>query len=236
MSLSSAAPLSGSTSTVSAMPAPALAELFSSAADRMTVLTKDPNRPLRSGLTLFLEVLRNNSITADEAQQMLTAGADQTLVDCNGNTGLFFTVLNRNDELFDVLMKAGGKQHVNLLQKTRKDGRSLLHVAAHNGSLHIAQKLLAAGAFVNAADDLGHTPLYDAVLLRRLPMVKLLIAEGADIARMEETSGKNLVALCHRDDLDEENQKLARTIEDILLAHGAAKVVPKNPASREPAP
>lgn len=234
MSLSPVAPLSGATSAVSRMPA--LSELFSDTTNRMAVLTKDPNQPLRSGLPLFYEVLRNNSVTPDEVRQMIAAGADQTLVDSFGNTGLLFAALARNEEIFDILMENGGTRHVNLLQKTRKDGRSLLHVAAHNGSIHMAQKLLAAGAFVNAADDLGRTPIYDAVHMRRLPMVKLLLAHGADILVQEEINGKPLIALCHRDDLDDEDKKLAAAIEELLLAYGATKVTPKVPASSEPAP
>jgi len=64
--------------------------------------------------------------------------------------------------------------------------------AVRNGSLVDCQKLVEAGADVNAADDTGQTALMVASMSNRLEKVKFLIANGADV---NASSSSGLTAL-----------------------------------------
>jgi ankyrin repeat protein len=59
-------------------------------------------------------------------------------------------------------------------------GRTLLHVAAHDGFQHLVFMLLKFGADPNAQDVNGRTPLFDAVSKGRAGVVRILLERGAD--------------------------------------------------------
>jgi hypothetical protein len=94
--------------------------------------------------------------------------------------------------LLDMLAAAGADLRV------RRNGRTLLHDAAHEGTLEVATWLIDRGADVNAVNDcgdncveLGWTPLHDAQY-RSSAMSELLLARGADI---DKTSANGRTAL-----------------------------------------
>ena len=60
-------------------------------------------------------------------------------------------------------------------------GRTLLHLAALNGDLDGAQRLLAEGASPDWADDNGWTPLHFAVQDGNVDIARVLLAAGADV-------------------------------------------------------
>jgi ankyrin repeat protein len=60
------------------------------------------------------------------------------------------------------------------------DGSTALHWAAYRDDLDKADQLIRAGANVNAANDLGVTPLWTASLNGSTPMVRRLLAAGAN--------------------------------------------------------
>ena len=68
-----------------------------------------------------------------------------------------------------------------------------MHEAAAFGHKEIAELLIAAGADVDAKDENGYTPLFNAAYWGRKEIVELLIANGADVnAKIEagEFKGK----------------------------------------------
>src|SRR3977135_1849056 len=71
------------------------------------------------------------------------------------------------------------KQHADV-NTPQGDGSTALHWAAHWDDLETADLLLRTGAKVNAANDLGVTPLYLACSNGSAPMVKKLLAAGAN--------------------------------------------------------
>ena len=77
------------------------------------------------------------------------------------------------------------------LRRLQLAGSTLLHVAAEYGSLDCARLLLARGATANAAASIdnngvgGQTPIFHAATQfgdRGLPMIELLLANGADLS------------------------------------------------------
>jgi uncharacterized protein len=61
---------------------------------------------------------------------------------------------------------------------------SPLVTAARNGATSLAALLIQHGASVDKIDENGHTALEDAVRLRRLSTVQLLLSHGSDPNRM----------------------------------------------------
>ncbi|KAF7793269.1 hypothetical protein EIP86_004380 [Pleurotus ostreatoroseus] len=68
-------------------------------------------------------------------------------------------------------------------------GRSPLHVAALNGSIHCVNILLEAGALVHLRDSLGHTPLYYAARQGHEEVVDLLVKAGANLGGSDIEGG-----------------------------------------------
>jgi ankyrin repeat protein len=120
-----------------------------------------------------------------------SASADTPLeeVAVGGSTPILFAARSGDAESARQLLAGGANAN-----DTLADGNPVLIVAVHSGHGSVAQLLLDAGANVNAA-PLGYTALHAAVLrgtlrdrslvstesLAGLPLVKLLIAKGADV-------------------------------------------------------
>jgi len=95
------------------------------------------------------------------------------------------------------------------------DTESPLHLAAEGGHKEMIKILLNAGAPVNAADELGRTPLHRHLSsrTRRKEIVDLLLAGGADV---------NAVDANHRSVLDEAAQHNPRhPLAELLRKKGA---------------
>jgi ankyrin repeat protein len=93
------------------------------------------------------------------------------------------------------------------------DGATALHWAAHWDDLGIADALLAAGADVNAANELGVTPLHLACTNGSAAMAARLLGRGARVNETATTTGTTALMTCAR----------SGSLEAVraLLAHGA---------------
>lgn len=65
------------------------------------------------------------------------------------------------------------------------DGRVPLHVACREGNYKIVEYLLLHGASIHARDKSGHTPLFDAIVEKRVQVAKILRDAGAHLAESE---------------------------------------------------
>lgn len=65
------------------------------------------------------------------------------------------------------------------------DGRVPLHVACREGHFRIVEYLLLHGASIHVRDGSGHTPLFDAIVEKRVEVVTILRAAGAHLAESE---------------------------------------------------
>lgn len=117
---------------------------------------------------------------------ILKAGANPNDRDRgNGTTVLMVAAGHGNKELVELLLQQGANA-----KAANAYGQNALHYAAWRGNSAIVQRLLSQKVSVNTPKSyLGRTPLIFAVRRGSLPIVKLLLAHGANVnAASRETS------------------------------------------------
>ena len=112
-----------------------------------------PNARGDHKLTPFLWTLGHANVAGVEA--MLAAGADPTLADEDGNTGLGLAAAASNPELLKAMLETG-RVDVNAWVE---GNQTMLMLAANYGLLQQARLLLQAGANPNVTDEVGGTAL-----------------------------------------------------------------------------
>jgi ankyrin repeat protein len=129
---------------------------------------------LESDPALASAVLDGDLVRVEE---LLRAGADPNRKDPLGYPPLQLAAARGQVQMVELLLASGADP---LLLDTRM-GASALHKAAIGGVVEVARVLLDHGAFINQRAPIdGQTPLFDAVLYKRLPMVEYLLERGAD--------------------------------------------------------
>ena len=76
-------------------------------------------------------------------------------------------------------------------------GRTALLIATQNNDVEAARRLIAAGANVNAQDDLLDTPFLYAAAEGRLEILRMTLAAGADLASRNRYGGTGLIPAAH---------------------------------------
>uniref|UniRef100_A0A4W4GJJ6 Uncharacterized protein n=1 Tax=Electrophorus electricus TaxID=8005 RepID=A0A4W4GJJ6_ELEEL len=147
-------------------------------------------------------------------QLLVQAGADLLAVNADGNMPYDLCEDEATLELLEVVMAeqgitqeridecrgakekemlAGIKQLIEAgsdLNIPHEHGATLMHIAAANGYLSVAEVLLEHSVSVEEKDDDGWTPLHAASCWAQIHMVELLVAHGADLnakSVLEET-------------------------------------------------
>ncbi len=114
--------------------------------------------------------------------------------DGRGETPLLVAVTMRNEQWIAHLLNNGADP-----SGGGKNGDTPLIVASRIGFETAAQWLLESGAKANQANRMGETPLIVAVQQRRLPLVKLLLAKGADPDKTDAAAGYSAREYAKRD-------------------------------------
>jgi len=84
----------------------------------------------------------------------------------------------RDQDALRTLLEASPRTDVN---QRSADGTSALHWAVYNNDVALVERLLAAGADVNADNDYHSTPLSEAAITGNVEVMRRLLAKGADV-------------------------------------------------------
>lgn len=135
----------------------------------------------------FLNAVRQSD--GEKATKALE-GTGATIVNTRdystGETALIITVKRRDLTWTNFLLSRSANPNI----KDSK-GNTALHFAALLGFPEGAELLLTRGAQVNLGNSSGETPLIIAVQQRNLPMIRLLLAAGADPKIADRIAGKS---------------------------------------------
>ncbi|CAG8396505.1 unnamed protein product [Penicillium salamii] len=124
---------------------------------------------------LHFLIRRLRSTKAIEA--MLLASASTEKRRCNGHTPLIYALHLGQEDKATVLLNAGADTNVQ-----DEQGRNTLHfaIAPRSISVEFIGQLLNANVDIKHTDQDGHTPLFDAVKLKRDNVIHLLLDRGGD--------------------------------------------------------
>lgn len=120
--------------------------------------------------------LEPGTIDVDACIALVDTGADITVTDVTGDTALHWATYWGHDDLAEVLINKGYRDSTNNKMKT-----PLHHAAGRaDNTTRILQCLIDSGAYVNAKDANGSTPLMEAACRGNKEKVDLLLQAGAD--------------------------------------------------------
>lgn len=184
-------------------------------------LAAKPGLKLENGFSALSSFIWNDYLTVAGLRHLHERGIDLHAVDTAGNIPLFYVICDNRKDIFDFLMATEGAFHVNRLQESRTDKKSLLHWAVAHNNLEFAEKLIAAGAHINAIDRDNHSPLAKAVINNNEKMIRLLVKAGSDVAKYESETGIKLLTLMHPMVLAEVAGPPEDRIVTLLIEQGA---------------
>jgi len=136
---------------------------------------EDANRRNPDGSTPLQWAVYDGNLT--EVQRLVRAGADVSAANKYGATAMSLAGEVGDAEVLGVLLDAGASA-----DSPNAEGQTVLMAVARTGNVKAAQRLLKAGATVDAREKWGgQTALMWASARRHPEMMRLLIAEGADV-------------------------------------------------------
>jgi ankyrin repeat protein len=80
-------------------------------------------------------------------------------------------------------------------------GESLLHMACRRGSIEVVQFFLDCNVSINCVDDMGRTPLHDAMWnsMAQVELVDLIVSKSPDLLFMSDIRGHIPLEYCRRE-------------------------------------
>lgn len=179
----------------------------------------DINTQNPSGETLLMYAVKSND---EEMIDLLVCNkANLDLIDRDGNSALVLAMQKKNEKIARLLIQSGADINIK-----PQYGKSAFHLAIENGQESLAILLVEKGAIKNVdlktvdmalksgcndlaqmlslkidpnfVDPRGNTMLMEAVRLNMLPMVKTLIAGGADVNAMNSAGQGSTVLMLAR--------------------------------------
>ena len=151
---------------------------WGNAKDMKTLLARGANANLRDpdGYTPLLRAIFSNT---ENVKVLLDNGADANVTSAWGDTAL--SRVGEDNDAIRVLQAAGAKKNPIAEGATDALGNTALMLAARSGDTKEMQRLIAAGADVNAANQAGNTALLMAADAHQANAVKMLLDKGAKV-------------------------------------------------------
>jgi ankyrin repeat protein len=140
----------------------------------------------------------------DEVRALLAKGVDPNSVDPGGNPLLFIAARNGSVAMVDTLLAAKAK-----VDMPNRFNDTPLMAAAIQGHLEVVRRLRAAGA---ARDPPGWTPLIYAATGGKMPVVRYLLEQGANVNAASPNGTTALMMAIREHRID---------VADLLLSRGA---------------
>ncbi|HEY2566183.1 MAG TPA: ankyrin repeat domain-containing protein [Candidatus Aquirickettsiella sp.] len=125
--------------------------------------------------------------------------------------------VNHDADFIGYLLK---KENLNINMKMGKEeyNYTLLHQAIHTSQpIKLIKFLIKQGAYLNAQDRFGRTPLYLAAVFRARKAIALLLKYGADVDAKDNLDNTPLHRAVELDEVGEEEE----TLTNLLLQYGA---------------
>ena len=144
----------------------------------------------------FVEAVKDRD--GDKAQQALGDNPTPAIInarDGDGNTGLIIAVARRDPDWTGFLLNKGADPDL----AAEKGGDTPLIIAARIGFDQAVQWLLGMGAKVDATNKMGETALIAAVQQRRIEIIRMLLAAGADPDKTDTAQGFSARDYAQRD-------------------------------------
>ncbi|MBN8828201.1 MAG: ankyrin repeat domain-containing protein [Sphingobacteriia bacterium] len=178
----------------------------------------------KAGDTALLASLKSGQY--EVVKFLLEGGADATIEDKNGISGLDLIKHNNYNEFLLLTLKYELIHQVKLGNITKvkelieqnadinisnKSGDTPLLVSLKLGYKEITDMLIKAGADTNKSDVAGITPLYIAVVNQDLDLVKLLVDKGAD--PNIKVDNKSLLRIAAAD----YNKEILKFLDDLIV-------------------
>ena len=126
----------------------------------------------KNGESLLAAVSAGN---LSETKHLLTRGHDPDIIkNSRGQTPIFLAAHLGNNDIFNLLLE--WKASVSEIRD--KSENSILHIT---NNLDIVKTLLSLGLDINCRNQLGRTPLHNAILKRNFEVAELLIKNGSNV-------------------------------------------------------
>jgi ankyrin repeat protein len=148
---------------------------------------------------------------AETVKFLLAQGADPTLVSPAAKGGMnAWHMAAEGDSIavLDLLLAQAGAGHMNDFCECGQARADAFRLALRAGRAPIVRRLIAHGIDINRRDSEGHTPLHWLLLHRStrteaLPMVRLLLQNGADGDKAENLWGETPLMVAAKADFPE---------------------------------
>ena len=149
------------------------------------------------------EIIPSNEVVEELVNIVIDNGADVNAKDRVGRTPLLFASRHRMKNVVNVLLSKGAliddievaaylgdinfikkflSQGNNIEEQYGLNGYTLLHYAAEEGNIKLAEFLLSKGADINSLSEYGVVPpICLAVIRNQKKMIKFLISKGANL-------------------------------------------------------
>lgn len=114
-------------------------------------------------------------------EKLLALGADPAREGEHGFLPIHLAIMGTNNWLTDLFLKAMKERGIPADKHRDKNGWTILHYAATRDDKTHAERILDAGADINAKATNGDTPLHIAVRAGKDEAVSLLLSKGADL-------------------------------------------------------
>jgi uncharacterized protein len=156
----------------------------------------------------------------DKAMELLRSRGPQIINvrDDKGETALIVAIARRDDTWTGFLLNHGADPNL-----AARNGETPLIAAARVGFLGAAADLLRMEVKPDVANRMGETPLIVAVQNRHVPIVKLLLALGADPDKADSAAGYSARDYAKRDSRTREIIKLIEAADAERKAAAAPK-------------